>query len=85
MPMNTIQYGDIFIEVRQRVVAFQYWKEFTHKTGLYGITESEYLDEAYRFLYSTASKKFIEFCAAKDGERFEEYCKALDIDMSALL
>ena len=85
--MNTIQYGDIFTEVRQRVAAFQYWKEFSHLQGLYSplITEDEYLDEAYRFLYSTASKKFIEFCAAKDGEPFEEYCKALDIDVSVLL
>ena len=82
---DTIQYGDIFIEVRQRVAAFQYWKEFTNQTGLYGITEGDYLDEAYRFLYSTARKKFIEFCAAKDGKPFEEYCKALDIDVSALL
>ena len=83
--LNTIQYGDIFIEVRQRIAAFQYWKEFTNQTGLYGITESDYLDEAYRFLYSTASKKFIEFCAAKESEPFEKYCKALDIDVSALL
>lgn len=82
---NTIQYGDIFIEVRQRISAFQYWKEFTNQTGLYGITESDYLDEAYRFLYSTASRKFMEFCAAKEGESFEEYCKALDIDVSALI
>lgn len=80
-----VQYKDIFIEVRQRVAAFQYWKEFTNQTGLYGITEGDYLDEAYRFLYTSASKGFIEFCAKKEGMSFDEYCDMLGISKEKLI
>ena len=80
-----IQYDDIFVEVRQRVSAFQYWKEFTNQTGLYGITENDYLDEAYRFLYTSASKDFMEFCAKKEGMPFDEYCDMLDVSQRDLI
>lgn len=76
--------SDIFISVRQRVAAFQYWKEFTNQTGLYGITESDYLDEAYRFLNTSASRDFIEFCAKKEGMGFHAYCREMDIDEKEL-
>ena len=79
-----IQYNDIFVEVRQRVAAFQYWKEFTNQTGLYGITESDYLDEAYRFLYTSASRDFIKFCAKKEGMNFKDYVREMDIDEKEL-
>ena len=80
-----MQYGDIFNEVRQRVAAFQYWKEFTNQTDIYGITESYYLEEVYRFLFTTASREFIKFCAEKEGMNFEEYCRSLEIDLSKLI
>ena len=80
-----IQYNDIFVEVRQRVAAFQYWKEFTNQTGLYGITESDYLDEAYRFLYTSASKGFMEFCANKEGMSLDEYCDTLGVCQEDLI
>ena len=76
--------SDIFISVRQRVAAFQYWKEFTNQTGLYGITESDYLDEAYRFLNTSASREFIEFCAKKEGMDFKDYCSTMGIDEKEL-
>lgn len=76
--------SDIFISVRQRVAAFQYWKEFTNQTGLYGITESDYLDEAYRFLNTSASRDFIKFCAKKEGMDFKDYCREMDIDEKEL-
>jgi len=76
-----MQYDEIFIEVRQRVAAFKYWQEFTHQQNMYGVStsEDEYLDEAYRFLFTTASKDFIEFCAKKEGVEFDEYCCWLGI------
>lgn len=82
-----MQYKDIFVEVRQRVAAFQYWKEFSHLQGLYSplIAEDEYLDEAYRFLYTSASKGFVEFCAKKEGMGFDEYCDMLDISRENLI
>lgn len=80
-----IQYNDIFVEVRQRVAAFQYWKEFTNQTGIYGITESHYLDEAYRFLYTSASKDFMEFCAKKEGMTVDEYCDMLGVYQGDLI
>lgn len=82
-----IQYGDIFVEVRQRSAAFQYWKEFTNQTptGLYGIADSDYLDEVYRFLYMSASRDFIKFCAVKEGMEFHAYCRAMEIDEKELI
>lgn len=80
-----IQYNDIFVEVRQRVAAFQYWKEFTNQTGIYGITETDYLDEAYRFLYTSASKGFMEFCAKKEGMPLDEYCEMLGVRQEDLI
>ena len=82
---GVMQYGDIFVEVRQRVAAFQYWKEFTNQTGIYGITESDYLDEAYRFLFTTASRGFIGFCAKKENMSFDGYCAMLDLNPEKLI
>lgn len=77
------QYYEVFDEVRQRVAAFKYWKEYWNADSLnsYGkMTEDEYLDEAYRFLYTSASRGFMEFCAKKEGMDFNEYCKELGVD-----
>ena len=83
-----VQYKDIFIEVRQRVAAFKYWKEYwrTDELNSYGkIPQDEYLDEAYRFLYTSASKGFMEFCAKKEGMSFDEYCDMLGISKEKLI
>lgn len=74
-----IEYNDIFIEVRQRVAAFKYWQEYMF-TKFYGMDEGDYLDEAYRFLYTSASKGFMEFCAKKEGMSYNKYCKGLGVD-----
>lgn len=83
-----MQYDEIFVEVRQRVAAFKYWKEYwsTDKLISYGkVSQDEYLDEAYRFLYTSASKGFIEFCAKKEGMLLGEYCDMLGIKESDLI
>ena len=78
-------YEDVFTEVRQRVAAFNYWKEYTNQERIYGMTEDFYLDEAYRFLYVTASKGFMKFCAEKEGMSLPDYCAMLGIAESELL
>ena len=80
-----MQYDEIFVEVRQRVAAFKYWKEFNKDTFEWGKNENEYLDEAYRLLYTSASKGFIEFCAKKEGMALGEYCDMLGINESDLI
>ena len=85
-----MQYDKIFVEVRQRVAAFRYWREFWNLRGQnncpYGdMDEGEYLDAAYRFLFSTASRDFIEFCAKKEGMDLGEYCDMLGIKESDLI
>ena len=80
-----IQYDEVFPEVRQRVAAFQYWKEFTNQTGIYGMSEEFYLDEAYRFLFTSASKDFMEFCAKKEGMTVDEYCDSLGVYQGDLI
>ena len=83
-----IQYNDIFVEVRQRVAAFKYWKEYwgTDKMTSYGkVDQDEYLDEAYRFLYTSASEGFMKFCAKKEGMDFNEYCEMLDVSPEKLI
>jgi hypothetical protein len=81
-----IQYCDIFVEVRQRVAAFKYWNEYLGCSDSYGNdTEEEYLDAAYRFLFTSASKRFIEFCAKKEEMWLGEYCYMLGIKESDLI
>ena len=85
-----VQYDIVFTEVRQRVAAFKYWREFLrnspNETYPYGgVSEADYLDEAYRFLYTLASKDFIEFCAKKEGMSFDEYCDMLGICQDDLI
>ena len=85
-----MQYGDIFVEVRQRVAAFRYWREFWEKRGQNdcpygGVAEGEYLDAAYRFLFCTAARYFIEFCAKKEEMALGEYCEMLGIKESDLI
>ena len=80
-----MQYGDIFVEVRQRVAAFQYWNEFLGCPDSYGhIKEGDYLDDAYRFLFTTASRDFIKFCAVKEEMEFHAYCRAMGIEEERL-
>ena len=80
-----VQYKDIFIEVRQRVAAFKYWQEYTRTQCYLAFSEDDYLDEAYRFLYTSASKGFMEFCAKKEGMSFDEYCDMLGISKEKLI
>lgn len=85
-----MQYDEIFVEVRQRVAAFKYWCEFwnntAHETYPYGgVSESDYLDGAYRFLFTTACRTFMEFCAKKEGMALGEYCEMLGIKESDLI
>lgn len=84
-----MQYGDIFVEVRQRVCAFKYWRKYWKDRGQNncpygGADESEYLDEAYRFLFTTATRDFIEFCAGEEDMDLNEYCSCLGIDVDEL-
>lgn len=84
-----MQYGDIFVEVRQRVAAFQYWRKYWKDRGQNncpygGVDEGEYLDGAYRFLFSTATRDFIGFCASKEDMDLNEYCSCLGIDVDGL-
>ena len=78
-----IEYGKVFPEVRQRVAAFRYWQEYLKGRFVessYGVsTERKYLDSAYRFLYTTASKEFLEFCAKKEGMLLDKYLEMLGI------
>lgn len=83
-----IQYDEVFSEVRQRVAAFKYWQEYCgndHLTSYGKVSQDEYLDEAYRFLYKSASKGFMEFCAKKEGMDFDEYCDMLDVSPEKLV
>lgn len=88
--VDRIQYGEIFVEVRQRVAAFKYWRKFLKSKSLEsypygGVDENEYLDEAYRFLYMSASQAFIEFCANKENVGFDAYCDDMGIDKGKLI
>ena len=84
-----IEYGEVFTGVRQRVAAFKHWQEFWKGhfgTYRYGTsTEEDYLDEAYRFLFTTASKYFMEFCAKKEGMPLDEYCDMLGVNRGDLV
>lgn len=81
-----ITYGDIFVEVRQRVAAFRYFKEFTGDVDAFSyMDEPDYLDEAYRFLYSSASKSVIAFCAGKEGMTFDNYCSVMGVKKEELM
>lgn len=73
-----MDYGNIFISVRQRVAAFRYYNEFIGNDRMYGnVDEAVFLDEAYRFLNKPAHEDFIRFCAKKEGRTFETYCSCL--------
>ena len=78
-----IEYGKVFPEVRQRALVFQYWQEYLNGRSVkssYGVsTERDYLDDAYLFLYTSASKEFMEFCAKKDGMSLDKYLEMLGI------
>ena len=80
-------YGAIFRDVRQRKAAFKYHQEFhAPYVASYGKdSEDDYLDSVYRFLYGSAFKPFIEFCAKKENMGFDEYCEMLGIDKAELL
>lgn len=80
-----ISFGDIFVEVRQRVAAFKLWNEY-YATSAYGNwREDEYLDAAYRFLNGVASNDVMEFFAEREGMSLSEYCDSLGVDQGELL
>lgn len=81
-----MQYGDIFVEVRQRIAAFRLYNEFYGRTGMYGdAEEGDYLDAAYRFLYGSASADFMEFCASREGMGLDEYLTGLGVNRRGLI
>ena len=71
-----LQYGDIFTEVRQRVAAFKYYKEFWNDKCVIEFVD-DFLDDAYRFLYKSIEPDFIIFCAKKEEMDPIEYIKSL--------
>ena len=72
------QNGDLFCEVRQRVAAYKYYREFWKKNDVpKDIQDDDYLDEAYRFLYSTVDPNFILFCAEKEKMEPLSYLRML--------
>ena len=75
--------GDIFVEVRQQVAAFNYYCDF-YKTDKDKLVGDDMLDEAYRMLNTMASYEFIEYCADREGMDMESYCEMLDIDPNKL-
>ena len=59
-------YGDLFVSVRQRRVAFTYYLEFFAPVKYGESHETDYLDAAYRFPCMTADEKFLRYCAKRD-------------------
>lgn len=81
-----MDYGSIFISVRQRSAAFCYFNEWLGGSSGYGhIKEFEYLEDVYRFLNTSASKDFIEFCAKKEAMTFDECCDVMGISVDGLV
>lgn len=77
-----MEYGDLFASVRQRVAAFKYYLEFNDcKNYFNSETEDDYIDNAYRFLYTTVidinNDKFLKFCAKKEKMSYKDYTKML--------
>lgn len=68
-------YGDIFIEVRQRVAAYKYYREYWNNSK--SVVTDDFLDNAYRFLYTSVEPKFINYCAKKENMDPIEYTKML--------
>jgi len=67
--------GDLFVEVHQRVAAFNYHLEFWKEKPNSEL--NELLDDAYRFLYQSVDVDFILFCAKKEEMDPIRYCKML--------
>ena len=70
-------YGDLFVSVRQRRVAFTYYLEFFAPVKYGKSLETDYLDTAYRFPYMTADEKFLRYCAKRDGYAYDDYMSLL--------
>lgn len=67
--------GDIFVEVRCRVYAFEKYIEFwKHKEYE---SQSDLLDDAYRFLYQSVDPDFIMFLAQDHNMEIFEYADML--------
>ena len=66
--------GDLFVEVRCRVYAFQKSIEFYEKTY---DNQTDLLDDAYRFLYQSIDPEFIMFLAKKEDMEIFEYANTL--------
>lgn len=70
-------YGDLFVSVRQRRVAFTYYLEFFAPVKYGKSLETDYLDAAYRFPCMTADEKFLRYCAKRDGYAYDDYMALL--------
>lgn len=70
-------YGDLFVSVRQRSVAFRYYLDF-YATVSYGASsERDYLDAAYRFLNTEATEPPLRYFAKRDGYAYADYMAML--------
>lgn len=67
-------YGDLFREIKQRVIAFKYSLDFYHNITLKG---DDYLEEAYKFLDQPIDPEFIMYCADKINKDAVQYCNDL--------
>ena len=70
-------YGDLFVSVRQRRVAFTYYLEYFSPVKYGRSLETDYLDTAYRFPCMTVDEKFLRYCAKRDGYAYDDYMALL--------
>ena len=73
--VSGLVHDDIFPEVRQRVAAYKYYREYWNSSE--SIVTDDFLDDAYRFLYTSVSPDFVIFCAKKENMDPLEYTKML--------
>lgn len=85
--LDGCSYGDLFASSRQKMAAWDYWKEFqqyvkgrticppSHNSSM---EEARFLDELFYFFYNaTIDAEFIKYCADKEGENPVEYVLGL--------
>ena len=56
--LDGLKYGDLYPEVRQRVRAFRRYCRL-YKPSHWAVDDADYLDEAYRFLYTPVDPDFV--------------------------
>lgn len=77
-----LTYGDIFEELKERVDAFRLYTEYADlDLSDENNTFDEQLSVIYGFLDAKVERDFIEFCAKKNGMKFDKYCDMLGIEL----